>query len=391
MVKFLLKISLLCLMAGTVAVTSLSIFKPRELYRDQVAVLMYHHVHDVDRSSGTITAKLFREQLTYLLGKGYHFITLDEFKAFLAGSPVPDNAALVTFDDGYESFYTNAYPILQELHIPAVNFIITGTLDDPKGGNIPFMSRDELRDLYAQHGVADIECHTDSLHAKASGQALLLHQPDASGNVEKDEDYRTRITEDAARCVRKVGEVFPGSGDTLAYPFGIYDEEAAEALKAGGIRYAFTIIPKMATRDSDPMRIPRINAGSPYTDAESLHNMIMRRVASVNHPHDRVPLRETVEQIGGDLYRSKETGRLSIEYNGQTYTFSKDKTTVQSSDGIETKLSGPLHVRGNRSYISLQDLEHVLKISIFFDRNTRTYTTQPPVRSEVDTENAKPT
>ncbi|WP_438446162.1 polysaccharide deacetylase family protein [Gorillibacterium sp. sgz5001074] len=385
MVKFILRICLLLFMSGTVAVTSLSVFRPKELYRDQVAVLMYHHVHDQDKSSGTVTTKLFRDQLTYLKSKSYHFITLDELKAFMKGSPVPSNAVLITFDDGYESFYQNAYPILNELHIPAVNFIITGTIDDPLSGNIPFMSRKELQSLYAAKGVADIECHTDALHDKLDGKALLTQRIPVSGNrTENTDEYKSRITADAQACVRKVNEVYPGSGNALAYPFGIYNEEAADALKAGGIKMAFTIMPKMTTRESDPMRIPRINAGSPYVEPETLHNMIMRRVSAVKHPHDTVPLRETVEQIGGELFKGKEDGSLHIGYNGMDYRFRPDKSAVIGPDGTEIKLKEPLKVMGNRSYIDLQDLQLILKLPIYFDASTQTYTTQPPERSDVD-------
>lgn len=75
-------------------------------YQDQVAVLMYHHIHDKDQSSSTITTKLFQDQMQMLTDKGYHFISLPEFRNFMQGSTVPDNAVLITFDDGYQSFYT---------------------------------------------------------------------------------------------------------------------------------------------------------------------------------------------------------------------------------------------------------------------------------------------
>ncbi len=39
---------------------------PKQTYRDQVAVLMYHHVHDTDQSSSTVSSALFRDQLSYL-------------------------------------------------------------------------------------------------------------------------------------------------------------------------------------------------------------------------------------------------------------------------------------------------------------------------------------
>lgn len=60
------------------------------LYKEQVAVIMYHHVDDMARSSGTVTTKLFRDQLAYLKEKkGYQFITLKQFKEYLQAHPFP--------------------------------------------------------------------------------------------------------------------------------------------------------------------------------------------------------------------------------------------------------------------------------------------------------------
>ena len=96
-------------------------------YQDQVAVLMYHHIHDKDTSSSTITSSLFQNQLESLLSKGYHFISLDEFKMYMAGATVPSNAVLVTFDDGYQSFFTAAYPILKSLRSPLSTSLLRQT------------------------------------------------------------------------------------------------------------------------------------------------------------------------------------------------------------------------------------------------------------------------
>jgi hypothetical protein len=41
-----------------------------------------------------------------------------------------ENAVLITFDDGYESFYTQAFPILSELGFPATEFVTYAKLKD---------------------------------------------------------------------------------------------------------------------------------------------------------------------------------------------------------------------------------------------------------------------
>lgn len=387
MVKRLLRIGLLCVFGLTMAVSSLSAFKPEELYKDQVAVLIYHHISDQAQSGGTIRPSLFRDQLSYLQSQGYSFITLADFKRYLAGASVPDNAVLVTFDDGYESFYTEAYPILKEMAIPAVNFVITGTIANPKSGNIPFLSRDELDELGADKGLIDLECHSDSLHDKIDGKALLTHKGTSDGKTESDAEYRNRIVSDAQGCRQKLASYGEENGTALAYPFGIYSRSAIAALQEGGIRYAFTVMPKLVTRNSDPMRLPRLNAGSPFVSPETLHNMIMRRTTGINHPRDLVPLRETVEQIGGELFKDKADGNVVILYNGDQFKISADKTSVtRLKDGTAVALSSPLEIAGRRTQIRLADLQQILGISIRLDKATGTYTTDSPAESDTDTE-----
>ena len=65
-----------------------------------------------------------------LLAKDYHVISLaDLIAARTHGTRLPDNAVVITFDDGYASNYELAYPILQEFDLHATIFVATGFLD----------------------------------------------------------------------------------------------------------------------------------------------------------------------------------------------------------------------------------------------------------------------
>ncbi|MBP1156916.1 MULTISPECIES: polysaccharide deacetylase family protein [unclassified Paenibacillus] len=253
-----------------------------ERYSNQVAVLMYHHVHDTDKSSSTVSSTLFRDQLSYLQSKGYRFITLSEFQKFYEGAPVPDKAVLVTFDDGYQSFYNYAYPVLKELDIPAVNFIVTTDLDDPTAPTIPTLSREQIREMLSyRQGMFDFQCHSDNLHYKKDDQAALTGR--LGGETE--EQYVERVRSDSKACASKLNEIYGGShaADTYAYPFGIFSKTAQELITEAGFHYAFTIVNEMATRSSHPMEIPRINAGNPKIQPEVLDKQIMLRIERVMH------------------------------------------------------------------------------------------------------------
>lgn len=255
-----------------------------DYYKGQVAVLMYHHVDETAESSSTVTPRLFRAQLELLKQRKYHFITMDEFLKFMDGTAdVPGNAVLVTFDDGYESFYTKAYPILRELQVPAVNFVITGDLEHPKETYIPSMSREEIRSMLSESPqLVSFGCHTNAMHDKLpSGEAALIGRATQNGQKETTEAYKERVLSDTKTCLAKLSELTAKPVNTMAYPFGITNPAATALVAQAGVRYAFTITPDMATRKADLLRIPRINAGSPNITPEGLYKTILHRIVAV--------------------------------------------------------------------------------------------------------------
>jgi peptidoglycan/xylan/chitin deacetylase (PgdA/CDA1 family) len=84
----------------------------------------------------------------------------------------------VTFDDGYESFYKKAYPLLHELHVPAVNFVVTNDLVNPLTIAIPSLSKEEFQRMAAEDQNMDFQCHTDHLHQQVEGKAILTTKID---------------------------------------------------------------------------------------------------------------------------------------------------------------------------------------------------------------------
>src|SRR5690606_2914016 len=84
-------------------------------YEDQVIVLMYHHIDPSESNSVIISPEQFESHMQMLRDKGYQVISMDQFMAFNSHEEeVPANAVLITFDDGYESFYTYAAPTLEK-------------------------------------------------------------------------------------------------------------------------------------------------------------------------------------------------------------------------------------------------------------------------------------
>jgi len=102
--------------------------------KDHCAILTYHRV--APRITGVpappynVAPERFREQLTGLLLRGFQFVPLRRaLDCHDSGQALPPSSVVVTFDDCFETVFTEAWPILKELQVPATLFLSTGYLD----------------------------------------------------------------------------------------------------------------------------------------------------------------------------------------------------------------------------------------------------------------------
>jgi peptidoglycan/xylan/chitin deacetylase (PgdA/CDA1 family) len=89
-------------------------------------ILMYHGV-DRRPSVVTIPPNQFQWQMEWLHDHGYKSIPLGELsRCMITGEAFPERSVVLTFDDGYQSLYTEVFPVLQQYGFSATVFIIAG-------------------------------------------------------------------------------------------------------------------------------------------------------------------------------------------------------------------------------------------------------------------------
>ena len=110
-------------------------------------VLEYHNFTENASQAAdyTMTVSALRRDLDFLRDNGYTTVLPRELAAGQLddGSPLPQKAVLLTFDDGYESNYTLAFPILREYGAKAAISLITSRIDERADG---FLTWDECRE-----------------------------------------------------------------------------------------------------------------------------------------------------------------------------------------------------------------------------------------------------
>lgn len=151
----------------------------------KVPILTYHYIasnpnpKDRQRDALSISPDKFEAQMDYLSKNGYTPITLDTLYGIYNGQAnAPAKPVVLTFDDGYDNFYTIAFPILRRFNFHAVAFIPTGLI----GGSY-YMNWNQIREIQSS-GLITFEGHSVTHVSLVSlSYAAALKQLTDSKNV----------------------------------------------------------------------------------------------------------------------------------------------------------------------------------------------------------------
>ncbi|WP_254906471.1 polysaccharide deacetylase family protein [Clostridium tyrobutyricum] len=181
-----------------------------------VPVLMFHSIDYEKGNELRIPKDVFREKMKFLKDSGYTTLTLTEFYKFIEeNKPVPKKSVLITFDDGYEDNYVNAYPVLKEFGFHATIFVITSTVDKDSS----YLTSKQLREMN-ENGI-DIESHT------------VNHDDLDKLSYEKQLETLRNSKEFLENILNK-------KIDYIAYPFGHFNQNTIKAAQVSGYKMAFS-------------------------------------------------------------------------------------------------------------------------------------------------------
>lgn len=248
----------------------------RVYYRNMVVVLMYHGLGP--KAHGDyVTPGMFSGEMAALQKAGFSFVSLSQVAAFLQGGSLPPNAVALTFDDGLESVYTYAYPVLLKDRIPFAGFLIAGRVGRYTGT----LSWAQVKAM-VKSGLFTVGSHTLSSHdavptgPRQTGPALVAHiYNPQTRTTETDDQFRSRVEADLSKS-RNVLQLESGQNvQWFAYPFGAYDPEVEQLLSSAGYRFALLARWGWAvTRDARPLTLPRINAGTANNTPQNIASTV---------------------------------------------------------------------------------------------------------------------
>jgi biofilm PGA synthesis lipoprotein PgaB len=242
--------------AGIVLLLLMSLAAP--VRGDDFISLCFHDVRpDVGRGDDlSMSTDRFVALLTWLRQHGYQPVGVDDLLRARQGlKPLPDKAVLLTFDDGYQGFYSQVYPLLKAYRYPAVLAVVGSWLDAPPGETVDyggkrvprekFLSWEQLREM-AGSGLVEIASHSYNGHRgllanpQGNRQPALtarIYDPD-TGRYETDAAYLQRIRTDLEANAKLIGEKAGFRPRVMVWPFGKYSLPAVEAARQAGMEVA---------------------------------------------------------------------------------------------------------------------------------------------------------
>jgi peptidoglycan/xylan/chitin deacetylase (PgdA/CDA1 family) len=218
---------------------------------EPVPILMYHVIAPPPAGAPFpglyVTPSEFAAQMQALKQAGWHAVTLDQVRAYWskgaalgAGKPI-----VLSFDNGYQSQFTQALPVLQKLGwVGDENVQLTG-LPPSQGG----LGEAQIHGLIGAGWELDTQgiSHADLIALDAQ----QLHYQVATARSLLQQRYHVPV-------------------NWFCYPSGHYDANVIAAVKAAGYAGSTTVVPGWAHAADDPYRLHRLRVSGGTSPGELL-------------------------------------------------------------------------------------------------------------------------
>lgn len=236
-----------------------------------VPILLYHRVVAVpprhDPAGNCVDVATFGSHLRWLAKRGYRCVTLPDVGALLGQGATRATRAkrlvAITFDDGYEDTYLQAWPVLRRYGCTATVFLVSDIIGgenefDARAGyeRVRMLGGDQIRELH-RAGIA-VGSHSCS-------HPILTTLPDAP------------LRHEVADSRRAIETILDAPVDLFAYPHSKVDARVEAAVAGAGYRLACAGVGTSFT----PLRLHRVAPpvwGGPSVEAVIAWRDLKRRV-----------------------------------------------------------------------------------------------------------------
>ena len=209
--------------------------------------LMYHRFNENKYPSTNIKMDVFRNQIEIIKNLNYDFydpkFLIDEFD-----KPKNNKKILITIDDGFKSFYNEAWPFLKKNKIPFILFVSTEPV-----GKKGYMNWDEIKEIEnSEYGYIGHHSHTHE-YLIDMNEAEFINDIETASRIFKD----------------KLGYI----PSIFSYPFGEYSKFMKDYISKK-FAVAFGQHSGVIDLNKDRYELPRFPINEKYGDLKRFKSVI---------------------------------------------------------------------------------------------------------------------
>ena len=213
-----------------------------------IIVLMYHRFEENKYPSTNIKIANFIEHLDLIKKNQFKLVNPNNFENALSNQK-NDKKILLTIDDGFKSFYNNAWPILKKQEIPFILFINTREV-----GSYGYMNWTQIKEI-AKEKFVHIGNHSFS-------HEYLVDK--------KNEE----IIYDINLSISDLNNNLGYNSLFFSYPFGEYSNDFKKIIKNLGFKYAFGQHSGVADITKDFYELPRFPINETYGEIKRFKTIL---------------------------------------------------------------------------------------------------------------------
>ena len=212
-----------------------------------ILTLMYHRFNESEYPSTNVQMKEFKEQIKIIKDSNYNFFDPDQLESQFDVEK-KEKKILITIDDAFSSFYSNAWPFLRKNEIPFILFVSTETV-----GRYGYMNWKQIKEIEKESFVF-IGNHSHS-------HKYLV-------DLSKDE-----FIEDIEKSIRIFTKELGYNPKYFSYPFGEYSNYIKNHISTI-FKFSFGQHSGVIDLNKDKFELPRFPINEKYGDLERFKSLI---------------------------------------------------------------------------------------------------------------------
>ena len=209
---------------------------------------MYHRFDENKYPSTNIRMEIFKQQLSEIDKEKIEFITFNKFEKIIKNN-IEKNYLLLTIDDGFKSFYINAWPILKKKKIPFILFVSTREV-----GKYGYMTWEEIKEVSSNEFVTiGNHSHTHEYLIDWNGKKIINDIETSINIFKKELGYSPKV---------------------FSYPFGEYSTNLKKIISSFNFEFAFGQHSGVIDIGKDFLELPRFPINEKYGELKRFKSII---------------------------------------------------------------------------------------------------------------------